>query len=220
MSDWVWQVPIAVGVMALAYRCVRAPYEIHIATIAAQNTAETELAKLRGQNYGIEVVCSNLVLTWESIPEMPPGVLIALDVAQIVNANTYDAALRVKLMVPLWRLRRDHGADLTVSVSSRPLMSTPSIVKSKLPQLPPVINIRAKHAVGPGLFLFFLSSGSIKAYDFAPVDTKDMSLDDVARLVGEAEMYIEVTDVANRVVLPPVLLPGTDEKRRKRLRSQ
>lgn len=216
VTDLVWQLPLGVGGLALAWRFVRAPYEIHLETVTSREAVTAELDRSRAQNKGIELACSHLALSWEKAPELPAGVVIAVDVARIVNANTYDAAVAIKLVAPLWRL----GPIFTASVSSRPLVSPVSIVKSKLPQLPPLVNLGAKKALGPGLFVFFFSCDAIKGYEFAPEPQDAVTPESLAKLFADSEMYIEMTDVANRVVLPPVLLPGTAEKRSRRLETE
>jgi hypothetical protein len=65
MSDWVWQVPLGVGLLALAYRTIRAPYEMHVSALATHNAtlkeaqaslAETQrqLAAKEGFEIGVE----------------------------------------------------------------------------------------------------------------------------------------------------------------------
>jgi hypothetical protein len=49
MSDWVWQVPLGVGLLTLAFRAVRAPYEIHLATVTAHDASLNELRSALAQ---------------------------------------------------------------------------------------------------------------------------------------------------------------------------
>lgn len=46
MSDLVWQLPLAAGGMVLAYRLLRAPYELHIAAESAHQQLNEHLVKL------------------------------------------------------------------------------------------------------------------------------------------------------------------------------
>jgi hypothetical protein len=225
MSDLVWEIPIAVAAVLFGWRFVRAPYEIHRATItsadrslldvrAALSEAQSALMTIRAENKGVELVCSRRSLSWGPVSDLPPGILVALDIDRLVNGNTFSVVLDIKLVVPLWQ---PSGA-FSVTTNCQPLVRSVAHVRSTLPQLPPLVNLNAKQAIGPGFFLFFFSLSGLKnASDWVPESARATSLDDFAELIKESEAEVHMTDVANRVVLSPVPLPGTSEKRLRRL---
>ena len=47
MSDWIWQSPLLVGVALVGYRFVRAPYEMHLQTLANGQDIENRQAEDR-----------------------------------------------------------------------------------------------------------------------------------------------------------------------------
>jgi hypothetical protein len=174
---------------------------------ARANEAERQLTTLRAQDRGIEVKCAEMRFAWDQIPGLPDGVLVALDIASIVNGNTRDAIIATKLAAPLWRI-----GDFTSYVSMPPLVSTVSIVEAKTEQLRPLINLPAKRGVGPGHFLFFFPFEA-SMFAFVPPKATPATLDAFAELLIRSEMYLELTDRATGERLPHVPAPGTWSKR-------
>lgn len=228
MSDLVWQIPVAVGACVLGYRFIRAPYEIHLATLttheedkqAVQSAlirAESELADRRSRDHGIHMECSQITFKWDSDPELPEGILVALDVERIVNGNTEDAALEIKMSAPV--LRPSLGGA-TLSTSTRALSRSVESVRSTRPQLQPIINIPRKQGVGPGYLLFFFPYEGFKKFPLLPEARRNVTLDEFATIITESELQIEMVDRANKKYIPPVLAPGTLLKRSKRLERE
>jgi hypothetical protein len=208
MSDLVWQIPVGLGLLALSYRFIRAPYEIHLAMHSALTKAETELVRQQAEEHGIELACSEISLSWEDHADLPPGVLVALDVERIVNGNSRDAVLDVKLVAPLWR----RGA-FAVNTSSRPLLHPIGSVVARRPLLPPLINLPKKQGIGPGYFLFFFSYQSWKEMSFIPNRDRQGNLGDFAKLISDSELLVEFVDRGNNILIPPFPAPGTLRKR-------
>lgn len=175
---------------------------------SARAKASDEMSRHGSEEHGFEFEFSRMSFSWEDHPDIPPGVLVALDVERIVNGNSKDAVLDLKMVAPLWR-----NGPFAINTSCRPLLSAVGPVVARRPILPPLINLAGKQGIGPGYFLFFFSFKSWKEEIFIPDSDRQGTLEDFAKIIHAAELQVEFVDRANKVYIPPVLAPGTLSKR-------
>lgn len=166
MSDLVWQIPLGAGLLAFAYRFIRAPYEIHQ---AAQDSHRTAVAALRQEvdqlrasgGFNIEVRHGGYYLTQPEPGDeevvMPGTWFVCYD---IVITNRTEKQLPLEIWVQIGMNPEATWRYGEVAVSAYPAWALPNVGLEGVKPFERVLNLPGLSSV-TGFCVCQLTDGAV-----------------------------------------------------------